>query len=606
MWRFNLINTIADQANWIISSDVAIVIADKYPKAQHHYLVLPKAEISSVFNLTREHLPLLEELHLLARNVVEVRGQQWNDFKVGFHAEPSLERVHLHVISQDFVSPCLKRKKHWTSFNTALFVPYEELRDKLQSENSFQRLPPHAYHKLLDSPLQCNQCERICINLPKLKEHLLEHLLNKSDGQQKSVIYTKIETSKDKINIMDVTEKNKIKMDHIKQNIRNELRKKILDKNHILIESDRAVVVKADYPKAQYHFRVVAKEDIEDVTKLTSDHLPLLDHMMELAVQIIGKQDHLPSRNFRIGFKADPFWDRLNMHVISDDFYSLSMKRIKHWNSFNTELFLPFQQAYMMLDSEGAIETLSEVEFQKLKEQTPLHCNQCDFQSPLLLALKAHLFTHWQDKESERRTKKQMEDIVKLLDEAKLEDTAKPEAASSREEHEITASTSQKSMDQNQPVGADANAYHQCGPLVNLMNLQHINNPFRNTPARFGIAAKTHPQPTNSMYAPRPHRAGNPLAYAPRPQQGGNPFRNMPPRPQLGGNRFGPHLNRFGPQSKDMRPMFAAPNQQPRFGPKQPQNQRPRAPNQPQNQRPRGPNQPQNQGTRAPNQSKFQ
>ncbi|XP_033245830.1 aprataxin-like protein, partial [Drosophila miranda] len=176
---FNLI--IADQANWIISSDVAIVIADKYPKAQHHYLVLPKAEISSVFNLTREHLPLLEELHLLARNVVEVRGQQWNDFKVGFHAEPSLERLHLHVISQDFVSPTLTKKKHWTSFNTALFVPYEELRDKLQSENSFQRLPPHVCHKLLASPLQCNQCERICINFPELKEHLLEHLLSKSN-----------------------------------------------------------------------------------------------------------------------------------------------------------------------------------------------------------------------------------------------------------------------------------------------------------------------------------------------------------------------------------------------------------------------------------------
>jgi len=61
----------------------------------------------------------------LARNVVEVKGVHWEDFKVGFHAEPSMQRLHLHVISRDFVSPSLKTKKHWNSFNTDLFVPYK-------------------------------------------------------------------------------------------------------------------------------------------------------------------------------------------------------------------------------------------------------------------------------------------------------------------------------------------------------------------------------------------------------------------------------------------------------------------------------------------------
>ncbi|XP_022215928.2 aprataxin-like protein [Drosophila obscura] len=180
MWRLNLIKEIADQANWIISSDVGIVIADKYPKAQHHYLVLPKSEISSIFELTREHLPLLEELHLLASNIVEVRGLQWADFKVGFHAEPSMERLHLHVISQDFVSPALKHKKHWNCFNTQLFVPYAVLHDKLKAENSFQRLPPHVRHSLLATPLLCNQCDFKPKYFPELKEHLAEHLQKKS------------------------------------------------------------------------------------------------------------------------------------------------------------------------------------------------------------------------------------------------------------------------------------------------------------------------------------------------------------------------------------------------------------------------------------------
>ena len=34
----------------------------------------------------------------------------------------STSHVHLHVISQDFDSPCLKNKKHWNSFNTEYFL----------------------------------------------------------------------------------------------------------------------------------------------------------------------------------------------------------------------------------------------------------------------------------------------------------------------------------------------------------------------------------------------------------------------------------------------------------------------------------------------------
>ncbi|XP_034132551.1 aprataxin-like protein [Drosophila guanche] len=403
---------------------------------------------------------------------------------------------------------------------------------------------------------------------------------------------------------MDEKEKNAHKKEQIIQNIRNELKKKINDKKHILIQSDQAVVVKADYPKAQYHFRVVAKADIADVTKLTADHLPLLDHMMDLAVQIIEMQDHLPSRNFRIGFKADPFWDRLNMHVISDDFYSMSMKRIKHWNSFNTELFMPFQQAYIMLSSEGAIEPIPEEESEKLKLQVPLHCNQCDFESPLLLSLKAHLYTHWRSKEHERQIKKETDSIAKLLDEVKLDDNAQPLASAISEESQQEVFTENVN-----------------GPPVNIMNQANINNPFRGTPPRFGIAAVAPPQrPGNPFgYAPRHQRPGNPFARAPRPQQKVYPY-GYAPCPQMAGNHFGPPSRPYGKHRGNMQPrgpmplrfaqpqpqhfmdqntVFAPFNQQPRFAPNNPQNQRHRAPKQQQNQRPRAPNPQQNYGKPA-------
>ncbi|XP_017846893.1 aprataxin-like protein [Drosophila busckii] len=174
-WANGLIKTIIDRSNHFISCDVAVVIADKYPKARHHYLVLPTEDIPSIYSLNRTHLPLLEELHLLALNITEVRGLQWDNFKVVFHAKPSMQRVHLHVISKDFISDCLKTKKHWNSFNTDLFVPYETIYNQLSNDGCIQRWPKEVVDDLLATPLKCNQCSFEANNMPTLKQHLLEH-----------------------------------------------------------------------------------------------------------------------------------------------------------------------------------------------------------------------------------------------------------------------------------------------------------------------------------------------------------------------------------------------------------------------------------------------
>ncbi|KAH8277473.1 hypothetical protein KR026_011386 [Drosophila bipectinata] len=178
-WSKNLVKEIVNSKKHIICTELAVVIADKFPKARHHYLVLPLADIPSIFELNRSHLPLLEELFLLAHNVVEVKGARWEDFKVGFHAEPSMQRVHLHVISKDFDSPSLKTKKHWNSFNTDLFVPFEKLFAQVEKDNCFNRLPKSLKDELLAKPLLCNQCRFTSTNLPTLKEHLAEHYREK-------------------------------------------------------------------------------------------------------------------------------------------------------------------------------------------------------------------------------------------------------------------------------------------------------------------------------------------------------------------------------------------------------------------------------------------
>lgn len=164
-----------DPSLHVISSETAVVIRDKYPKAKHHFLVLPKDDISSIFKLKRDHIPILDELRLLATNVIETSGEKEKNFNIGFHAIPSMTRLHLHVISRDFISPCLKTKKHWNSFTTKLFLDYDKLYKELKEKGTIQRLEAIEAKGLENSPLICNQCNYEAKTIPNLKDHLLTH-----------------------------------------------------------------------------------------------------------------------------------------------------------------------------------------------------------------------------------------------------------------------------------------------------------------------------------------------------------------------------------------------------------------------------------------------
>ena len=43
-----------------------------------------------------------------------VEGHRPLAFRIGYHCVPSLKLLHLHIVSADFVSTCLKHKKHWS------------------------------------------------------------------------------------------------------------------------------------------------------------------------------------------------------------------------------------------------------------------------------------------------------------------------------------------------------------------------------------------------------------------------------------------------------------------------------------------------------------
>lgn len=53
-WSYALIRDMKVPANQFIRTDVAVVMRDKFPKAMHHFLVIPWADIDSVYQVRFE------------------------------------------------------------------------------------------------------------------------------------------------------------------------------------------------------------------------------------------------------------------------------------------------------------------------------------------------------------------------------------------------------------------------------------------------------------------------------------------------------------------------------------------------------------------------
>lgn len=51
-WTRGLLTAMKDPDLMVISNKEIVVIKDKFPKAKHHFLVLPKENISSIFHVS--------------------------------------------------------------------------------------------------------------------------------------------------------------------------------------------------------------------------------------------------------------------------------------------------------------------------------------------------------------------------------------------------------------------------------------------------------------------------------------------------------------------------------------------------------------------------
>jgi aprataxin len=154
--------------------DDCIAIRDAYPKAKVHWLVMPRdTKLHSLSDLKIVHLKLVQKMVAVANKLVRDNNNEKGDktltFRYGFHAVASMNHLHMHVISQDFDSPCIKNKKHWNSFTTTFFVPVEEVTIALANTGSIDF--SYRANRLSDG-LKCHRCGKVQTTIPSLKQHI--------------------------------------------------------------------------------------------------------------------------------------------------------------------------------------------------------------------------------------------------------------------------------------------------------------------------------------------------------------------------------------------------------------------------------------------------
>ncbi|KAI5288593.1 aprataxin-like protein [Ascosphaera aggregata] len=191
-----------------------VVIRDKFPKASLHMLLLPRnrdktwvhpikafddvhfleevcAEAANVMKLAASELRRLHgqysEQEKIRRDAMAAEpppdelpeGRDWErELQCGIHAGPSMNNLHIHIMSIDRSGPYVKHRKHYNSFSTAFFIP---LKDFPLASDDYRRTS--LVSACLHEDLICWRCGKNFGNaFDQLQRHLQSEFEEKSHG----------------------------------------------------------------------------------------------------------------------------------------------------------------------------------------------------------------------------------------------------------------------------------------------------------------------------------------------------------------------------------------------------------------------------------------
>jgi len=127
---------------WIYSylekdeENIAVIIYDRYPKATIHMLLLPFVDIDKPSSFRKEDLPLLKGFHKIARDISCFLTKKYSlNFKIGYHYKPSMDDLHIHIISDDISPSEIKSFSDRTEF-----LPIDFIEEELETHDNLKHL----------------------------------------------------------------------------------------------------------------------------------------------------------------------------------------------------------------------------------------------------------------------------------------------------------------------------------------------------------------------------------------------------------------------------------------------------------------------------------
>ena len=171
-----LIHAMTDPEQVFEEDGQTVTVYDGFPKAKYHYLIIPREDIDSVAALQKRHIPLLKHIDQRANDLVARLKAKDPDavFRCGYHMVPSMKRLHLHIVSQDFNSFRMRKKHQWNTFNTEYFIDSEALMAIIEEKGCID-VNEKFYEALLQSQMQCNYCFKVYASIQEMTRHIRSH-----------------------------------------------------------------------------------------------------------------------------------------------------------------------------------------------------------------------------------------------------------------------------------------------------------------------------------------------------------------------------------------------------------------------------------------------
>jgi aprataxin len=122
-------------------------------------------------------------------------------------------------------------------------------------------------------------------------------------------------------------------------------------RDQVFAYNDDYVVVPDGFPKSTFHYLLCPRDPkISNQSPLSFEILPsgieLIDQAKEHIIEEFKKKyGYTIDESFiQVGCHAAPSLANLHIHILTKDFHNVRLKNKQHYNSFNTEFFVPLNE----------------------------------------------------------------------------------------------------------------------------------------------------------------------------------------------------------------------------------------------------------------------